>query len=151
MLKTLAIVAALTLGAGSAMAAEVGVRHSAGGSNTNITGGRSWSSFEGSRQGGFTYSGEAATEKGNTDSVRVGGNASGGFGVADTDNNGRGAACERGKASFCNIETSTVNTDTASSQYAGGENFNETYKGGSSNNFSGSSWSTFSETSTFAR
>jgi len=154
MIKTLAIVAALTLGAGSAMAAEVGVRHSTGGSHTNTHSGRSWSNYEGNRQGGFSYGGGASTVSTSRDSVVVGGNASGGFGVGfgqPDEGDGRGASCERGRASFCNAETTDANVDRAWTTYNGGETFEETYNGGSASRFNGSSWSNFSETSTFAR
>ena len=138
----------------SAMAAEVGVRHSTGGSHTNTHSGRAWSQYEGSRQGGHQYSGQSSTVSRDSGRTIVGGNAGGNFGVGygqPDEGDGRGASCERGRASFCASGTEYSVVDRASSEYRGGSSSEEAYRGGSRNSFNGSSWSNFSETSTFAR
>ena len=155
MFKTLAIASALVIaGTVGAQAAEIGVRHSSGGSHTNTHSGRQWNNYNGSRQSYSSFSGETSTVDVTKGSIDVGGNArgdfGGGYGTPDS-GDGRGASCERGRASFCDASTETTTVDRASTQYSGYNASNENYNGGSKSRFNGSAWSNFSETSTFAR
>ena len=166
MFKSIAVVAALTLGATGAMAAEVGIRNSHGTSHQNIYGGQSWHNYNGSIQSGMNASGSAAgvtrSSYSNSDSSSV---RSGsyypysyrghGYGRADTDGDGRGASCERGYGSFCEARSSASNSGSevnrVNSQFTSFEREEQTYNGGSRNGFDGGSFESFSETSTFAR
>ena len=154
MIKAIAIAAALALTSVGAQAAEVGVRHSTGGSHTNTHSGRQWHNYEGSSQNFEEFSGQASTVDRSNGSLNIGGNASGDFGVGygqPDEGDGRGASCERGRASFCNASTDTSVVDRASSEYSGWRRGSETYDGGTKSRFNGHAWSSFSETSTFAR
>jgi hypothetical protein len=131
MFKTLAIASALIIaGAAGAQAAEVGVRHSSGGSRTNTHSGRQWSDYSGSRL-------EQSTFEGQSSKVRRGNNGNGNNGNGNG-NNGNGNAFGRGR-------------NRTSSSYEGSTRTVDNYSGGSRSSFSGSDWSDFSETSTFAR
>lgn len=123
MFKTLAIASALVIaGTVGAQAAEIGVRHSSGGSHTNTHSGREWNNYNGSRLEQSTFEGQTSTRgRGNGNS-----------------NNGNGNAFGH-------------NRDQASSSYEGSIRTSENYSGGSKSRFNGSAWSNFSETSTFAR
>ena len=121
MFKTLAIASALVIaGTAGAQAAEVGTRHSSGGSYTNTHSGREWNSYNGSRL-------EQSTFEGQSSKGRRGNNG-----------NGNGNAFGRGR-------------NRTSSSYEGSTRTVDNYSGGSRSSFSGSDWSNFSGTSTFAR
>jgi hypothetical protein len=155
MIKAICIAATLAIASVTgAQAAEVGVRHSTGGSHTNTYGGRTTSEYSGSIQRGHTYDGSTSTVERTEGSTNVSGNASGGFGVGfgtPDKGDGRGASCERGRASFCDAALTSSTVDRAETSYQGYEYGEEAYSGTSRNRFNGSAWSNFSETSTFAR
>ena len=143
MIKSLAIASILLVSGLGVSAAEVGIRHSSGGSHTTTTRGRAWSNYEGSSQGARTESGSSLSVRASDTEVNLGGNSD--FG------DGRGASCERGNASFCSAPIGVRSLDVTKSQYSGTVSSEEAYSGGSANRFNGASWSNFSETSTFVR
>ena len=152
MIKSLAIASILLVSGLGVSAAEVGIRHSSGGSHTTTTRGRAWSNYEGSSQGARTESGSSLSVRTSDAEVNLGGGSDfgGGYGTPDT-GDGRGASCERGNASFCSAPIGVRSLDVTKSQYSGTVSSEEAYSGGSANRFNGASWSNFSETSTFVR
>ncbi len=122
MIKSFALASALLISGLGATAAEVGTRHSSGSSVRNITRGHEYTNIQGYNQYGSTTE-SAAGEV----SVRL---------PNPGRSNGRGRSVDY-----------TAAGSTTSAWERGGSTFN----GRSSNNFNGTDYSTFSESSTFAR
>ena len=143
MFKTLAIVAALTLGAGSAMAAEVGIRHSAGSSYRSITNGTSVYNFDGRSVTNTRTTSSAVTERG-----ALGGEA----GFCPPGQSECGGPSAENPALFDGASTgggfgsarTTSNTRTNTTDVLN-------FSGRDTNRFAGGDSSVFSETSIFAQ
>ena len=122
MIKSFALASALLISGLGATAAEVGTRHSSGSSVRNITRGHEYTNVRGYNQYGSTTESTAREVSGHLPS------------------SGRGIG--RGRS----VDYTAANS-TTSAWERGGSAFN----GRSSNNFNGTDYSTFSESSTFAR
>ena len=127
--SAIALAACLACFSGAAEAATIGIRNEAGASHRTITHGRTWSSYEGKT--------ETDTKEVTRSRVRNG-------------NMNSAARFGQGTANNANADSGQDASRTRSRRVTETEGW-ETYKGGSSNSFSGVDHSVFSESSIFTR